>query len=132
MEASLRITSPVGLKCNRVEITLDYGSSENDLLAHEWKVKCVKSVGGSQATELLTMNKYSPQDAEAVQTACFKLNSLQLHTLLTGYLYAPDEPCIPPVNTWTPAGGFFYRLARRSTPNRLLHGDETQDWFYHK
>ncbi|XP_059907336.1 afadin [Gadus macrocephalus] len=49
-----------------------------------------------QATMLLTMNKYSAQDTEAVQKTCFKLNSLQLHTLLTGYLYAPEEPRIPP------------------------------------
>ncbi|XP_056446789.1 afadin [Gadus chalcogrammus] len=49
-----------------------------------------------QATMLLTMNKYSVQDTEAVQKTCFKLNSLQLHTLLTGYLYAPEEPRIPP------------------------------------
>ncbi|KAI3367154.1 hypothetical protein L3Q82_008211 [Scortum barcoo] len=49
-----------------------------------------------QATMLLTMNKYSIQDAKAIQNTCFKLNSLQLQTLLVGYLYAPNEPHIPP------------------------------------
>ncbi|XP_030573997.1 afadin isoform X3 [Archocentrus centrarchus] len=49
-----------------------------------------------QATTLLTMNKYSKQDAKDIQTTCFKLNSLQLHMLLAGYLYAPNEPHIPP------------------------------------
>ncbi|XP_006798723.1 afadin isoform X1 [Neolamprologus brichardi] len=49
-----------------------------------------------QATTLLTMNKYSMQDAKDIQTTCFKLNSLQLHMLLAGYLYATNEPHIPP------------------------------------
>ncbi|XP_038585533.1 afadin-like [Micropterus salmoides] len=49
-----------------------------------------------QATMLLTMNKYSKQDAKDIQKTCFKLNSLQLQTLLTGYLYATNEPHIPP------------------------------------
>ncbi|KAM9842539.1 afadin [Aulostomus maculatus] len=49
-----------------------------------------------QATMLLTMNKYSLQDAKDIQNTCFKLNSRQLQTLLTGYFYAPDEPHIPP------------------------------------
>ncbi|XP_069573808.1 afadin-like [Brachyistius frenatus] len=49
-----------------------------------------------QATTLLTMNKYSMQDAEDIQRNCFKLNSLQLQTLLSGYLYATSEPHIPP------------------------------------
>ncbi|KAG8013148.1 Afadin [Nibea albiflora] len=49
-----------------------------------------------QATMLLTMNKYSMKDAKDIQNTCFKLNSLQLHTLLAGYLYATDEPHIPP------------------------------------
>ncbi|XP_018537246.1 LOW QUALITY PROTEIN: afadin [Lates calcarifer] len=49
-----------------------------------------------QATTLLTMNKYSMQDAKDIQQTCFKLNSLQLHTLLAGYLYANNEPHIPP------------------------------------
>ncbi|XP_074548590.1 afadin [Halichoeres trimaculatus] len=48
-----------------------------------------------QATTLLTMNKYSMQDAKDVQNTCFKLNSLQLKTLLAGYLYATNEPHIP-------------------------------------
>ncbi|KAK5858006.1 hypothetical protein PBY51_011207 [Eleginops maclovinus] len=49
-----------------------------------------------QATTLLTMNKYSLQDVNAVESSCFRLNSLQLHTLLSGYLYANNEPHIPP------------------------------------
>lgn len=48
---------------------------------------------------LLTMNKYSMKDAKDIQNTCFKLNSLQLHTLLAGYLYATNEPHIPPVST---------------------------------
>ncbi|XP_029973342.1 afadin-like [Salarias fasciatus] len=49
-----------------------------------------------QATTLLTMNKYSMQDTKDIQSTCFKLNSLQLQMLLSGYLYATDEPHIPP------------------------------------
>ncbi|XP_035811077.2 afadin isoform X2 [Amphiprion ocellaris] len=49
-----------------------------------------------QATTLLTMNKYSTQDAKDIQSTCFKLNSLQLQMLLVGYLYATNEPHIPP------------------------------------
>ncbi|XP_053192239.1 afadin [Scomber japonicus] len=49
-----------------------------------------------QATMLLTMKKYSMQDAKKIQSTCFKLNSLQLQTLLAGYLYANNEPHIPP------------------------------------
>ncbi|KAK5917240.1 hypothetical protein CgunFtcFv8_012145 [Champsocephalus gunnari] len=49
-----------------------------------------------QATTLLTMNKYSLQDVKAVANSCFRLNSLQLHTLLSGYLYANNEPHIHP------------------------------------
>ncbi|XP_069391951.1 afadin isoform X2 [Paralichthys olivaceus] len=49
-----------------------------------------------QATTLLTMNKYSMQEAKDIQNTCFKLNSLQLQTLLAGYLYANTEPHIPP------------------------------------
>ncbi|XP_044231429.1 afadin [Thunnus albacares] len=49
-----------------------------------------------QATMLLTMKKYSMQDAKDIQNTCFKLNSLQLQTLLAGYLYATNEPHIPP------------------------------------
>lgn len=46
---------------------------------------------------LLTMNKYSVKDAKDIQNSCFKLNSLQLRALLTGYLRANDEPHVPPV-----------------------------------
>ncbi|KAM9707612.1 afadin [Menidia menidia] len=49
-----------------------------------------------QATTLLTMNKYSVQDTKDIQSTCFKLNSLQLQTLLSSYLYAANEPQIPP------------------------------------
>ncbi|KAF6728720.1 Afadin [Oryzias melastigma] len=49
-----------------------------------------------QATTLLTMNKYSMQDAKVILGTCFRLNSLQLRMLLTGYLYAANEPRIPP------------------------------------
>ncbi|XP_073483616.1 afadin isoform X4 [Aquarana catesbeiana] len=48
-----------------------------------------------QATTLLTMDKYSPQDIPNINNTCFKLNSLQLHALLTNYHCAPDEPYIP-------------------------------------
>lgn len=46
---------------------------------------------------LLTMNKYSVKDAKDIQNSCFKLNSLQLRALLTGYLRADNEPHVPPV-----------------------------------
>ncbi|XP_016889140.1 afadin isoform X4 [Cynoglossus semilaevis] len=49
-----------------------------------------------QATTLLTMDKYSMQDVQNVHNTCFKLNSLQLHALMTNYHCAPDEPYIPP------------------------------------
>ncbi|XP_034419429.1 afadin [Cyclopterus lumpus] len=49
-----------------------------------------------QATTLLTMNKYSMEDVKAIQNTSFKLNSLQLQTLLCGYLYAANEPHITP------------------------------------
>ncbi|XP_077396114.1 afadin isoform X2 [Festucalex cinctus] len=48
-----------------------------------------------QATTLLTMNKYTTQDVNEIQNTCFKLNSLQLQALLSGYFYAPNEPHIP-------------------------------------
>ncbi|KAM4724608.1 afadin isoform 2-T2 [Anableps anableps] len=48
-----------------------------------------------QATTLLTMSKYSVQDAKDIQSSCFKLNSLQLRMLMAGYLYGPSEPQIP-------------------------------------
>ncbi|XP_031684095.1 afadin-like [Oncorhynchus kisutch] len=49
-----------------------------------------------QVTMLLTMNKYSMQDSENIQNTCFKLNSLQLRTLMTSYLYDTNEPRIAP------------------------------------
>uniref|UniRef100_A0A1A8RP59 Myeloid/lymphoid or mixed-lineage leukemia (Trithorax homolog), translocated to, 4 n=1 Tax=Nothobranchius rachovii TaxID=451742 RepID=A0A1A8RP59_9TELE len=42
------------------------------------------------------MNKYSMQNAKDIQSTCFKLNSLQMRVLLTDYLYATNEPLIPP------------------------------------
>ncbi|XP_061480374.1 afadin isoform X14 [Rhineura floridana] len=48
-----------------------------------------------QATTLLTMDKYSPEDIPNINSTCFKLNSLQLHALLQNYHCAPDEPFIP-------------------------------------
>ncbi|KAG9347511.1 hypothetical protein JZ751_005079, partial [Albula glossodonta] len=48
------------------------------------------------ATTLLTMDKYSMQDVPNIHNTCFKLNSLQLHALMTNYHCAPDEPYIPP------------------------------------
>ncbi|MEQ2208088.1 hypothetical protein XENOCAPTIV_025015, partial [Xenoophorus captivus] len=52
-----------------------------------------------QATTLLTMKKYSVQDAKDIQSSCFKLNSLQLRMLMAGYLYGTSEPQIPPVSS---------------------------------
>ncbi|KAF3703108.1 Afadin Afadin adherens junction formation factor [Channa argus] len=49
-----------------------------------------------QATTLLTMDKYSMQDVQNIHNTCFKLNSLQLHALMTNYHCAPEEPLIPP------------------------------------
>ncbi|TNM94740.1 hypothetical protein fugu_017499 [Takifugu bimaculatus] len=42
------------------------------------------------------MDKYSMQDVQNIHNTCFKLNSLQLHALMTNYHCAPDEPYIPP------------------------------------
>ncbi|KAL6040890.1 hypothetical protein STEG23_037866, partial [Scotinomys teguina] len=49
-----------------------------------------------QATTLLTMDKYVPDDIPNINSTCFKLNSLQLQALLQNYHCAPDEPFIPP------------------------------------
>uniref|UniRef100_A0A8C3WJH1 Afadin n=1 Tax=Catagonus wagneri TaxID=51154 RepID=A0A8C3WJH1_9CETA len=49
-----------------------------------------------QATTLLTMDKYAPEDAPNINSTCFKLNSLQLQALLHNYHCAPDEPLVPP------------------------------------
>ncbi|XP_006871245.1 PREDICTED: afadin-like [Chrysochloris asiatica] len=48
-----------------------------------------------QATTLLTMDKYAPDDIPSINSTCFKLNSLQLQALLQNYHCAPDEPFIP-------------------------------------
>ncbi|KAJ8353332.1 hypothetical protein SKAU_G00208990 [Synaphobranchus kaupii] len=62
----------------------------------------------TDATTLLTMDKYSTQDVQNIHNTCFKLNSLQLQALLCNYHCAPDEPCVPPVSTgYAP---FFYQL----------------------
>lgn len=46
----------------------------------------------SQAAYLLSAPKYGPQDIAQISSACFKLNSLQIQTLLTQYGCAPGEP----------------------------------------
>uniref|UniRef100_A0A8C9JLP4 Afadin n=1 Tax=Panthera tigris altaica TaxID=74533 RepID=A0A8C9JLP4_PANTA len=51
-----------------------------------------------QATTLLTMDKYAPEDTPNINSTCFKLNSLQLQALLQNYHCAPDEPFIPTVS----------------------------------
>ncbi|XP_049761534.1 afadin isoform X2 [Elephas maximus indicus] len=48
-----------------------------------------------QATTLLTMDKYAPEDIPNINSTCFKLNSLQLQALLQNYHCAPGEPFIP-------------------------------------
>ncbi|XP_006882848.1 PREDICTED: afadin [Elephantulus edwardii] len=48
-----------------------------------------------QATTLLTMDKYAPEDIPNINSTCFKLNSLQLQALLQNYHCAPDEPYVP-------------------------------------
>ncbi|KAM9234355.1 afadin isoform 3-T3 [Dugong dugon] len=48
-----------------------------------------------QATTLLTVDKYAAEDIPNINSACFKLNSLQLQALLQNYHCAPDEPFIP-------------------------------------
>ncbi|XP_057595003.1 afadin isoform X4 [Hippopotamus amphibius kiboko] len=48
-----------------------------------------------QATTLLTMDKYAPEDIPSINSTCFKLNSLQLQALLQNYHCAPDEPFVP-------------------------------------
>lgn len=68
---------------------------------------------------LLTMNKYSVEDAKDIQNSCFKLNSLQLRALLTGYVRADDEPHIPPVSLISRAGKFPGAAAVSSPPQEL-------------
>lgn len=58
----------------------------------------VVSVACSQATTLLTMDKYAPDDIPNINSTCFKLNSLQLQALLQNYHCAPDEPFVPAVS----------------------------------
>ncbi|XP_014324307.2 afadin-like [Xiphophorus maculatus] len=71
----------------------------------------------TQATTLLTMNKYSASDAKDIQTSCFKLNSLQLRMLMDGYMYGPSEPQIPPDLTDAVA------KAAKASADSLIHSD---------
>ncbi|XP_067124139.1 afadin-like isoform X2 [Centruroides vittatus] len=48
-----------------------------------------------QAAHLLQAPKSSPEDIASISSSCFKLNSLQLFTLLEKYQPVPDEPLIP-------------------------------------
>ncbi|XP_071440496.1 uncharacterized protein [Hetaerina americana] len=49
----------------------------------------------TQVAHLLQAPKYNAEDLCAINSACFKLNSLQLRVLLTNYQHAPDERRIP-------------------------------------
>ena len=44
---------------------------------------------------LLTGSKYTMNDVQDIRSSCFKLNSLQLHALLTRYQLEPNEKLIP-------------------------------------
>lgn len=72
------------------------------------------------------MNKSSVKDAKDIQNSCFKLNSLQLSALLTGYLPADNEPHVPPVtqpesqNTTSATGEFCYSVSVVSSPLQEL------------
>ena len=59
------------------------------------RISCFSS---NQATTLLTMDKYAPEDTPNINSTCFKLNSLQLQALLQNYHCAPDEPFVPTVS----------------------------------
>lgn len=72
----------------------------------------------AQATTLLTMDKYAPEDAAGINSTCFKLNSLQLQALLHNYHCAPDEPLVPPVRGRGGKGG------RRGGGERREEGEE--------
>ncbi|KAK0064396.1 afadin [Biomphalaria pfeifferi] len=45
-----------------------------------------------QAAHLLQTPKFSADDVTNISSTCFKLNSLQLHALLTRYIPEPNEP----------------------------------------
>ncbi|CAG0888923.1 unnamed protein product [Darwinula stevensoni] len=49
----------------------------------------------TQAAHLLQAPKWTPEDIAGISAACFKLNSLQLCSLLERYQPAGDEPKIP-------------------------------------
>jgi afadin len=49
-----------------------------------------------QAAHLLETSKTLADDAMAISSTCFKLNSLQLRTLLSHYQPGPGEPRVPP------------------------------------
>lgn len=73
------------------------------------------------------MSKYSVKDAKDIQNSCFKLNSLQLRALLTGYLYANNEPHIPPVSpALVPSSRGISRSQKRSTSE--FRDDEEKPW----
>lgn len=50
----------------------------------------------SQAAHLLQSSKWSREDVPSIGSACFKLNSLQMRALLTGYIPQAGEPRVPP------------------------------------
>ncbi|XP_056332380.1 afadin [Danio aesculapii] len=49
-----------------------------------------------QATVLLTMSSYSTQDAQMIQSTCYKLNSIQLRALMSKYHYSPNQAHFTP------------------------------------
>lgn len=48
-----------------------------------------------QAAHLLQVPKSSPDDRTAISSCCFRLNSLQLRSILEKYVPVPEEPEIP-------------------------------------
>lgn len=80
------------------------------------------------------MNKYSMKEAKDIQNTCFKLNSRQLHVLLAGYLYANNEPHIPPVSTFHVFFHPFHALLSRVptvTASACSHRvNEVCIWFF--
>lgn len=62
------------------------------------------------------MDKYSMQDVQNIHNTCFKLNSLQLHALMTNYHCAPDEPYIPPVRHMHTAWPLFLTFVEEILP----------------
>ncbi|KAJ7990781.1 hypothetical protein DPEC_G00290480 [Dallia pectoralis] len=98
-------TSPQGMACSLGLRSHYWGATLRQRLSlvEEWAERQGLELAADchlsrivQATLLLTMNKYSMEDEENIQNTCFKLNSLQLRVLMTNYLYATNEPSIPP------------------------------------